>query len=304
MVSQHGLKESSFPRQSSWPIIIRRDVRENTPYLDRGLARMQSWDLHASRASQVQNTKHLPSSTIKSLRAALQGSCCAECGVLSVSNPAEWRIPAGEPRLNHPVASKSLLSPIQLEVSSDQGNADVGNRDPDLRASTGQCDRDFLNNWHPLCDTARSLISAVDDSQVQYKTLNCSERRIQSSALLDEGLETQTSRWRSHPRPKAFGDELLHDEMQMPTLRKRAMTSGRLGWKASVPAENDPFMVKSDGGSTVVKHGPSQKAPESGLKSFTLCCPTLKTSVKAREQGNCMEEAVMIPSDNFTFSSY
>lgn len=323
MVSQHVRNDASSSRHPSWPTVFEQDVREISKFLDHKFAGLQSWDPLTSYASQVPDTKHLPakathpsqflglgsersyagdaagpSSTMGMPRTALQGPSCAECGVSSISRPPAVRNPTGAPpsdRLS--VASRSLLSPINLESPSDQGSPEIGSRDPSSHLSNPYCNGEFQNNCRPIRATSESLIGIFDDPQVHSKSVDCTERTPKPSVLQDEKLSTPSSHGRtSSPQPEFFQRELSHcgmPEYLVQRTRKRVIESERLGENPAMPVEGDPFV--SGGGSrpTAIEDGLIRRAHKASSGYFPPCVGTPESPIKITEQGGCVEEAVI-----------
>lgn len=316
MVSHHALNNPSFPRQSSWSTVTEKDVRE-------------SWGPYTSHASQAQNTKHSPSkaiypcrslalgnersytsdavgalSTMKRSCTALQGPSCADCGVSSIIRQPAVRNPTGAPLLDRlPVASKSLLSPINLETFSEPGEVKIKYRDPGFNASDCDSNEDFQNNWHPLHANSRSLTKNIDNSQVQSKSADHTDGTIKSSVLQEGNVGTSGSHRRTPgPRPGIVELELLQREMQeclVKATRKQAIRSGRFGGESTILIESDPFISGSGSHSAAVEGGTIQRAHKTNSGYFTPCCGVPESPIKSTEQNGYVEEAVMSLFANF-----
>lgn len=329
MVSHHALKNPPFSRQSSWPTVTENDLRDNSAYSDLNFARLQSWGLCTSHASQAQNTNPSPSkatypcrslaignersytsdavgpsSTMTRPCTGLQGPSCAESGVSSMIRPPAVRNPTGAPLYDRlPVASKSLLSPINLETFSEKGKVQTGYRDPGLHASDFDCNEDFPNNCRPRYANSRSLTDTIDDSPVQSKSADRTKRKIKSSVLQDENVSTSSSQRRSpSPRPGIIERELLQREIQeclVKATRMQALKSGGFGEESTILIERGPFVSGSGSRPAAVEGGTIQRAHNTTSGYFPPCCGVPESALKTTKQSGRVEKAVISLFENF-----
>lgn len=322
MVSQHALNDTSSTRHPGWPSVFEKDVRKDSTFLDLDYAGLQSWDPLTSYASQASSNRHLPaqatypsqllglgnersyasdavgpSSTVRRPRTALQGPPCAECGLSSNSRLPAVRNPTGAPlsdRLS--VASRSLLSPIDLELPSDQDIPEIGNRDPGIHISSPSCNGEFPNNCCLIRATSKCQICSIDDSQVHSKAVDCTERTPRPSSLQDGNPSAPSSHVGTHSsQAENFQLETSHREMQeclVQKTRSQTIESGRLGEKPVIPIGGDPFMSGSGSRSTAIKDRFSGRAHKASSRYLPPCCGISESPIKTTEQGGCVEEAV------------
>ena len=334
MDSQCVIDDISSSRHPGWPSVFENDVRKDSKFIDLDLAGLQSWDPRTRYASQASSTKHLPakitcssqlprlgnersyasdaagpSSTMRRLRTALQGPPCAECGVSSSSRLPAVRNPTGAPLFDRlSVASRSLLSPIDLDLPSDQDITEIRNRDPGIHISSLCCDEEYQNHCRLIRATSKSQISTFGDPQVTSKAVDCTERTPRPSALQDGNPSTPSSHGGTNsPQREILQLAQSHREMHERVVQKkgtRAAEFGRLEKKPAEPVEGDPFLSGSSSWLTAIEDGFNHRAHKASPGYFPPGCGAPESPTKATEQGGCVEEAVIISlSQQFTASS-
>jgi hypothetical protein len=273
MVARNAQNNSPFPRRSPWRTETQNDLKEHSNYSDRQSARLQTWDPFASYALQVHNAKDSPcyasyapqnlalgrerclangaaspSSTMRRLRMALQGSTGPEPEISSITGPPAVRSPTGAPPRDG--ASKSLLSPINLDTSSDQGDPKVGNRDSGVNLSNPACNAECENNCPPLTTSFRSLFGVYDDSQARSKSVGSPVKNVKPSLLQDGNISPPDLQARKSSLNKGiFEQELSYRDMEgypQATPWERAAEPG-LRRRTTMFDEGDVFVSVSRG---------------------------------------------------------
>lgn len=321
MVFQHARNSLSFPRQPGWPTVVGNDTRENLTVLDRSSAELQRWDSLARYTSHNQNAeKHslsdasfplqylgsrsershvrnatAPPSTIRRLRRALHGLSRADGGHASITRQPTVRNQTGAPLFDHlPVGSKSLLSPIDLETPSDQGNIDVKSRDLGNSISGCYYEGELQTGCQPLLATP-SLDDPFEDFQARTKFADSHE----TPSVLQNG---QFSTLRSHARTPSPQSEfpqrgLSYQEVQEFPVQKtwaRAIEPGQWQGKNTVLLEGDPFVSMGGSRPTAIEDGPARRPRKVISEDSPLYYKKLESSLDVTEQGGWVEEAVLL----------
>jgi hypothetical protein len=322
MVSQHFRNSSSFPRQPGWGTVVESDIRENFSVIDRDSTGLQNRDSLARYTSHSKNSKeHFlsdasfpsqifglgseqllvknatgPPSTIRRLRRALQGTSRAEGGHASIMRLPTARNPTGAPLFGRlPVGSKSLLSPINLEAPSDQGNVDVRNRDLGISISSLCYDRELQTGCHPLLASPSGLDDTIEDFQARSKFADSNE----IPSVLQNG---NSSTLRSHvrtpsPQPEFSQRRLPYQELQEYPVQKtwtRAMEPGQSQGKNTILLKGDPFVSMGGSRPTAMDDGPARPSRKVGLEYSPPYNRKPESSFNAKEQGGRVEEAVFL----------
>lgn len=321
MVSQHTLDSTSSSRHPDWPSLFEKDVRKDPKFLDFEFAGLQSWDPLASYASRAPSANHMPgkvahssqlsdsetqlsyvsdasgpSSTTRRLCTALQVSSGAEFEFSSRGKLPAVRNPTGAPLFDgRSVASRSLLSPIDLESPSDQDIPEIGNRDPGTYDSSPYCNGDFHINGRHIQGASKSLTGAFDDPQAYSKDVESTEKTPRPLALQNGKPITPSLHGGTRsPQPKNLQLERLHREMQQCLVQEQrtwATELKRLGGNAVTSVEGDPFVSGSGNRSTDVEEL-NRRTHEASPRYLPPCCGISKSPIRMPEQSGCVEEAV------------
>lgn len=322
MVSRHVLDGASSSRHPDWPSLFEKDVRKDPRFLDLDFVGLQSWDPLASYASHAPSAKHIPgkatypsqlsapenqrsdvsnaagpSSTTRRLCTALQVPPAAGFGISSRGRQPEVRNPTGAPLFDQrSVASRSLLSPIDLESPSDQDLPEIGNRDSEIYVSSPYRNGEFQINGRLIHAISKSPIAAYDDPQAYSKALDCTEKTPRPSAPQNGKPATPSLNGKTHsPQPTNFQLERLHREMQEFLVQKQrtpAAESNRFGGNPVTAVEGDPFVSGSCSRSTHVERELNRRAHQASSTYFPPCRGTSESTIKIMEQSGRVEEAV------------
>lgn len=325
MVSQHAPNDTSSPRHPDWPSLFEKDVRKDPRFIDLDFAGPQSWDPLTSHASQAPSAKRIPdkaaypsellgpgnqrsyvsdasgpSSTTRRLCTALQGPPCAECGVSTKGSLPAVQNPAGAPLFDRlSAASRSLLSPIELESLPNQDIPGIRNQDSGIHVSSPYCDGEFQTNGRLIPATSKSLIHTFDDPQADCNAVDCTEKTPRPPALQDGKPSTFSLHGGTRsPQSETIQLERLDHEKQESLVqrkRTRATEFRPLGENPVIPIEGDPFLSDNSNRSTDAEEGSNRRAHQASLGYLPPYYGTPESPIKNLEQGGCVEEAVNHP---------
>lgn len=321
MVSQYALDGKSSSMHPDWPSLFEKRMRKDPKFLDLDFAGLQSWDPLASYASQAPGAEHIPgktahpsqipglgnqrsyatdaagpSSTTRRLCTALQVPSGAGFAVSSTERLPAVRNPTGAPLLDRfSVASRSLLSPIDLESPSDQGILEIENRDPKIHISSPYSDEEFQKNGRLIQANAKGQIGTFGGGQAYSKAVDWTDKTPRPSAFQEGKPNTPSSHGETHSHEAGnFQLERLHHEMQeclMQEKRMRAIELKRLGEDPVMPIEGDPFVSGSTSRSTDVEDF-DREAHKANSRYLPAYYGAPGSSIKTKEQSSCVERAV------------
>ena len=321
MVSQYALDDKSSSMHPDWPSQFEKDVRKDPRFFDLDFPGLQSWDPLASDASQAPGAHHTPgetaypsqipglgnqrsyatdaagpSSTTRRLSTAPQVPPGVGFAVSSRGRLPAVRNPTGAPLLDRlSVASRSLLSPMDLESPSDQDIPEFENRDPGIPVSSPYSNGEFQKNARLIQATSKGQIGTFGDAQAYSEAVDWTDKTPRPSAFQEGKPNTPGLHGGTHNHEAGnFQLERLHREMQeclVQEERLRAIELKRLGEDSVMPFEGDPIVSGSGSRSTDV-----EEFNRGAHKAISRYLPpyqgTPGSLIKTTEQSSCVEKAV------------